>query len=114
MFAKFLEHILLKAVNNFLKGLARSIFLSLGNKASLGDIMEKWNGFFGNVASGETLMQTFYNDNKKDGESKVMYASRLEAISLDHIETVVIGGMLRRMYQKMKFEKKNSRKPLYQ
>lgn len=65
------------------------MFLSLGNKASLGDIMEKWNGFFGNVASGETLMQTFYNDNKKEGESKVMYASRLEAISLDHIETVV-------------------------
>lgn len=53
----------------------------------------------GNVASGETLMQSFYNDSQKEGESIVVYASRLEdtlskAITLGHIETVARDGML--------------------
>lgn len=56
--------------------------------------------FLGNVASGETLMQSFYNDSQKEGESIVVYASRLEdtlskAITLGHIETVARDGMLR-------------------
>lgn len=45
-------------------------------------------------------MQSFYNDSQKEGESIVMYASRLEdtlskAITLGHIETVARDGMLR-------------------
>lgn len=56
--------------------------------------------FLGNVASGETLMQSFYNDSQKEGESIVVYASRLEntlskAITPGHIETVARDGMLR-------------------
>lgn len=94
------EHILLQAVRNTLKGLARSMLVSVGDKASLEDITKKLDGFFGNVASGETLMQSFYNDSQKEGESIVMYASRLEdtlskAITLGHIETVARDGMLR-------------------
>lgn len=72
----------------------------VGDKASLEDLMKKLDGFFGNVASGETLMQSFYNDSQKEGESIVMYASRLEdtwskAITLGHIETLARDGMLR-------------------
>lgn len=45
-------------------------------------------------------MQSFYNDSQKEGESIVMYTSRLEdtlskAITLGHIETVARDGMLR-------------------
>lgn len=74
--------------------------MSVGDKASLEDIIKKLDGFFGNVASGETLMQSFYNDRQKKGEPIVVYASRLEdtlskAITLGHIETVARDGMLR-------------------
>lgn len=96
---QYQEHILLLAVRNSLKGLARRMLVSVGDKASLKDIMKKLDGFFGNVASGETLMQSFYNDRQKKGESIVVYASRLEdtlskAITLGHIETVARDGML--------------------
>lgn len=62
---QYQEHILLLAVRNSLKGLARRMLVSVGDKASLKDIMKKLDGFFGNVASGETLMQSFYNDRQK-------------------------------------------------
>lgn len=37
------EHILLQAVRNSLKGLARSMLVSVGDKASLEDIMKRKN-----------------------------------------------------------------------
>ncbi|XP_062605895.1 uncharacterized protein LOC134267692 isoform X2 [Saccostrea cucullata] len=94
------EHILLQSVRNSLKGLARSMLVSIGENASLKDILTKLDGFFGNVASGETLMQSFYNDMQKEGESLVVYASRLEdtlskAIKYGHIDAVAKDGMLR-------------------
>ena len=39
--------------------------MSVGDKDSLEGIMKKVDTFFGNVASGETLMQSFYNDRQK-------------------------------------------------
>lgn len=97
---QYQEHILLHAVRKSLKGLARSMLVSVGDKDSLEDIMKKVDNFFGNVASGETLMQSFYNDRQKKGDSIVVYASRLEdtlskAITLGHIETVARDGILR-------------------
>lgn len=97
---QYQEHILLQAVRKSLKGLARSMLVSVGDKDSLEGIMKKVDTFFGNVASGETLMQSFYNDRQKKGDSIVVYASRLEdtlskAITLGHIETVARDGMLR-------------------
>ncbi|XP_062566929.1 uncharacterized protein LOC134229238 [Saccostrea cucullata] len=94
------EHILLQAVRNSLKGLARSMLVSVGDKASIQDILRKLDGFFGNVASGEKLMQSFYNDCQKEGESIVVYASRLEdtlskAIKFGHIGNEARDGMLR-------------------
>lgn len=59
------EHILLQAVRNSLKGLARSMLVSVGDKAPFEDIMKKLDRFVGNVASGEALMQSFYNDSQK-------------------------------------------------
>lgn len=94
------EHILLQAVRNSLKGLARGMLVSVGDKASLENVMKTLDEFVGNVASGETLMQSFYNDSQKEGEFIVVYASKLEdtlskAITLGHIETVARDGMLR-------------------
>ncbi|XP_062621853.1 uncharacterized protein LOC134283423 [Saccostrea cucullata] len=94
------EHILLQAIRNSLKGLARSMLVSVGDKASIQDILKKLDGFFGNVASGETLMQSFYNDCQKEGESIIVFASRLEdtlskAIKFGHIGNEAKDGMLR-------------------
>ena len=58
------------------------MFLScpLGENASVTDILNKLDGFYGNVFSGETLIQSFYSDFQKEGESVVEYGSRLEQV----------------------------------
>ncbi|XP_062598216.1 uncharacterized protein LOC134259630 [Saccostrea cucullata] len=77
------------------------MLVEVGDKASIQDILRKLDGFFGNVASGETLMQSFYNDCQKEGESTVVFASMLEdtlskAIKFGHIGNEAKDGMLRR------------------
>ncbi|XP_062570088.1 uncharacterized protein LOC134232160 [Saccostrea cucullata] len=76
------------------------VHVLVGDKAFIQDILKKLDGFFGNVASGETLMQSFYNDCQKEGESIVVFASRLEdtlskAIKFGHIGNEARDGMLR-------------------
>ena len=87
------EHIVLQTIRNSLKGSARSLFVPLGENASVTDILNKLDGFYGNVFSGETLIQSFYSDFQKEGESVVEYGSRLEqvlsrAVRYAHIDLV--------------------------
>lgn len=44
----------------------------------MADFLDKLDDFYGNVSSGETLIQLFYNDYQKHDESIVSYGSRLE------------------------------------
>ena len=53
------EHVLLQSIRTSLRGAARSMLIPLGEHASVTDILNKLNGFYGNVKTGETLMQTF-------------------------------------------------------
>lgn len=94
------EHVLLQAIRTSLKGSARSLLIPLGENANVADILEKLDGFYGNVSSGETLIQSFYNDYQKDTESIVSYGSRLEqtisrAIRCGHMELSAKDAMLR-------------------
>lgn len=94
------EHVLLQSVRNSLKGSARSLLVPLGENAKVADILNKLDGFYGNVSSGETLIQSFYNDYQKDDESIVSYGSRLEqtisrAIRCGHMELSAKDAMLR-------------------
>lgn len=94
------EHVLLQSIRNSLKGSARSMLVPLGESASVNDILTKLDGFYGNVCSSETLIQSFYSDYQKDTESIVEYGCRLEqtlsrAIRYGHIDLVAKDAMLR-------------------
>ena len=75
------------------------MLVPLGENAKVDDILNKLDGFYGNVSSTETLIQSFYSDYQKPNESIVEYGSRLEqtiscAIRYGHIELVAKDGML--------------------
>lgn len=94
------EHVLLQSIRHSLKGSARSIIVPLGETATVADILQKLDVFFGNVSSCETLMQNFYSDYQKDKESIVQYGSRLEqtlsrAIQFGHMDNQAKDAMLR-------------------
>lgn len=114
------EHIILQAMRNSLKGSARSMLVPLGEDAKIEDILTKLDGFYGNVATGETLIQSFYGDFQKDTESIVSYGSRLEqtlsrAIRYGHIDLVAKDAMLRsKFWTGLKSQElKNSTRHLY-
>ena len=94
------EHILLQSIRNSLKGSARSILVPLGENASVDEVLDKLDGFYGNVCSSETHIQSFYSDYQKDKESIVEYGSRLEqtlsrAIRYGHADLAAKDAMLR-------------------
>ena len=76
------------------------MLIPLEEKATVDEILEKLEGFYGMVSSGATLMQTFYNDLQKDSESIVSYGTRLEqtlsrAVIYGHIELAAKDSILR-------------------
>ena len=94
------DHLLLQAIRNSLKGTARSMLVPLGESASVKDILLKLDGFYGNVSTSETLIQSFYSDYQKDTESIVAFGSRIEqtlsrAVRYGHIDLVAKDAMLR-------------------
>ena len=87
------DHLLLQAIRNSLKGTARSMLVPLGESAYVKDILLKLDGFYGNVSTNETLIQSFYCDFQKDTESIVAFGSRIEqtlsrAVRYGHIDLV--------------------------
>ena len=114
------EALLLQAIRNSLKGTARSLLVPLGQDASVSDILSKLDGFYDNVSSSETLMQSFYSDFQKETESVVSFASRLEqtlsrAVKSGHIDKVAKDAMLRsKFWTGLKSQSlKNSTRHLY-
>ncbi|KAJ8304316.1 hypothetical protein KUTeg_017899 [Tegillarca granosa] len=71
------EYLIAQAIRNSLRSTARNMLVSLGENATVRDILNKLDGFNGNVNTSETLMQSFYND-EQGGETVVVYGSRLE------------------------------------
>ena len=87
------EHLLLQAMRNSLRGVASDMLNPLGENASVDDILQKLDGFFGKVATTQTLMQSFYSDCPNEDESIVAFGSRLEhtlsgAIEYGHIDSM--------------------------
>lgn len=114
------EHMLLQSIRNSLKGVARAMLVSLGEQATVKDILHKLDGFYGNVSTSETLIQSFYNDYQKDTESIVTYGSRLEqtlsrAIRCGHADFAAKDAMLRsKFWTGLKSQElKNSTRHLY-
>lgn len=94
------EHLILQSVRSSLKGLAREMLIPLGESASVDDILHRLEDFYGNVCTAENIMQSFYSDHQKEGESIVSYGLRLEqtvskAVRLGHIDVVAKDSMLK-------------------
>ena len=62
------EPFLLQSIRNSLNGSARSILVPLGQNATVAAILAKYDGFYANVISSETLIQSFYSDYQKEAE----------------------------------------------
>ena len=62
-----------------LRGEAASILMnSLGHKATVTEILDKFKGIYGTVETGEELLQQFYNATQSPGESIASWGCRLE------------------------------------
>ena len=73
-------YIVNQAIRNSLRGQARKVLVTLDAKATPKEIKEKLECIFGNVATGESVLQEFYNAVQKDNESVTLWSIRLEEI----------------------------------
>ena len=94
------EYIVVQCVRSTLKGVGREMLIPLGESATVDEILQKLEDFYGNVLNAENIMQSFYSDHQKEGENIVTYGSRLEklvskAVRLRHIDFVAKDAMLR-------------------
>ena len=67
------DTVLLQLIRNSLKGNARSVLVPLGEQATVVQVLDKLEGFYGRVSSSETLLQEFYNDRQRENESLVQF-----------------------------------------
>ena len=75
-----------QAIRNSLKGQARKVLVTLGPEASNKAIKEKLESVFGNVASGESVLQEFYTAKQAQNESVALWGIRIEEIIQKAIE----------------------------
>ena len=69
-----------QALRNSLRGHARKVVNTLKPNVTTAEILEKLESVFGNVASGESIVQEFYNAYQKPNESTTLWGIRLEEI----------------------------------
>lgn len=72
------EHVLSYSIRSSLRGAARDLLIPLGDNVSVEEILNKLDGFYGNVSSTETIIQSFYNNFQKENASIPAFGSRLE------------------------------------
>lgn len=69
-----------QAIRKSLKGQAKKVLLPMGTSATVSTIMDRLEGVFGNVATGESVLQEFYTATQKSDESVTAWGLRLEEI----------------------------------
>ena len=67
-------------MRNSLRGQARKFVNTLRPNVSTTEMIEKLEGVFGNVASGESIVQEFYDAYQKPDDSTTLWGIRLEEI----------------------------------
>ena len=75
------EYLVNQLIRNSLKVPARNTLLTLGPLASSQEILKKLESVFGNVASGQSILQEFYTAFQQPDESVTMWSLRLEEIA---------------------------------
>ena len=75
-----------QAIWKSLRGLARNVLFTLESSAKAVDILERLENVYGNVASGEAVLQKFYTVHQEEDESVTDWGLRLEQILQRAIE----------------------------
>ncbi len=74
------EHVMSQAIRKSLRGQTKRVLLSMGTTATVGEIIDKLEGVFGNVAAGESMLQELYTTSQKQNETVAAWGLRLEEI----------------------------------
>ena len=69
-----------QAIRKSLRGQAKRILMPMGTSATVEMMLSRLENVFGNVASGQSLLQEFYSANQKDQESAVAWGLQLEEL----------------------------------
>ncbi len=88
-----------QAIRKSLRGQAKRVVIPLGTLATVDEMLTKLETIFGNVASGETILQSFYMANQRSDESVAAWGLRLEeilqvAVKKGHVDSAKRDGML--------------------
>ncbi|MEW8088043.1 MAG: hypothetical protein AB2784_00295 [Candidatus Thiodiazotropha endolucinida] len=97
------EYIVGQSLRNSLKGQARKVLVTMGPSAKLEQIMEKFESVFGNVASGESVLQEFYTATQRPDESIALWGIRIEEIVQKAIEKGHVTPLQKNSMLKTKF-----------
>ena len=94
------EQSIAQAIRKSLRGQAKRVLLPMGTSAPVEKIISRLEGVFGNVASGESVLQEFYTATQKVDESVATWGLRLEeilqkAIVKGHVKLEEKNDMLR-------------------
>lgn len=71
---------IVQAIWKSLRGQARNVLFNIGPSAKADDIVKRLESVYGNVASGEAVLQEFYTVHQEENESVTDWGLRLEQI----------------------------------
>ena len=74
------EQVIAQAIRKSLRDQAKRILMPMGTWACVEMMLNRLENVFGNVASGQSLLQEFYSANQKDQESAEAWGLRLEEL----------------------------------
>lgn len=80
------EASMINSVRRSLKGTAKQLLIPLGGKATIDEILEKLDLFFGDISTNEMIMQEFFNAFQKPDESVTTFGCRLEMLLSSAVE----------------------------
>ena len=94
-----------QGIRKSLLGQAKRVLLPLGTEASNKEMLNRLEGVFGNVATGESVLQEFYTAAQKQDETVTAWDLRLEemlqkAVMKGHIRKEETDSMLRNKFWK--------------
>ncbi|XP_033729253.1 zinc finger CCHC domain-containing protein 12-like [Pecten maximus] len=81
---------LVQAIRRSLRGTARRMLISLGERPTIADILRKLDTLFGDISTHGMLMQEFFNSSQRQGESVTDFGCRLETL----LQTAIDNGSL--------------------
>ena len=83
---KYPEDQILLTIRRSAKGEAANILRRLGVKATVHEVIQKFNSTFGDIDTPELIMKKFYAVEQKPTESLITYAARVEELFAQAVE----------------------------